>query len=70
MKITKITDNLFKIEAEDGYTLVDKDKTAVYSKFAYSPSETTTFIELPDSEAEELRKVIENEYNTLCTESK
>ena len=65
MKINKINENLFKIEAEENYTLVDKDKKQVYSKFAYAPTETTTFIELLDNVAEELRKSIEDEHNSI-----
>ena len=63
MTITKLTNICYKIEADEGYTLVAKDKTAVYSKFAYAPSESTTFIELPDDVAEELRKEIEENAN-------
>lgn len=63
MKFTKIIEHLFKVEAEEGYTLVAKDKTTVYGKFAYAPSESTTFIELPDNIAEELRKEIEENAN-------
>lgn len=63
MKFTKIYEHLYKVEAEEGYTLVAKDKTAVYSKVAYAPTESTTFIELPDNVAEELRKEIEENEN-------
>ena len=63
MKFTKIIEHLYKVEAEEGYTLVAKDKTAVYGDFAYAPSESTTFIELPDDVAEELRKEIEENEN-------
>lgn len=65
MKTTKITENLYKIEAEENFTLVDKDKKQVYSKVAFAPTEITTFIELPDNVAEELRKSLEDEYNSL-----
>lgn len=58
MTITKLSNVVYKIKADEGYTLVAQDKTVVYGKFAYAPSETTTFIELPDNIAEELRKKI------------
>jgi hypothetical protein len=63
MTITKLSNIVYKIEADEGYTLVAKDKTAVYGDFAYAPSESTTFIELPDDVAEELRKEIEENEN-------
>ncbi len=65
MTITKLSNIVYKIEADEGYTLVDKDKTAVYGKVAYAPSETTTFIELPDDVAEKLRKEIEENANHI-----
>lgn len=64
MKVTKIYEKLYKIEAEDGKKFSLKDHTAVYDNILYVPNtdSATKYEEITTEEAEALKKVIESSY--------
>ncbi len=48
-----------KLQARENYTLVKKDKSQIYGKLMYSPDTFEDYIEVPDSELEEIQKQID-----------
>lgn len=64
MKITKIYEKLYKIEADEGKQFISSDKTIVYSTLMYTPIDTPNVLEVSKEEAEKLQKELEEKYKT------
>lgn len=49
-----------KLQAKDNCTFVSKDKSQIYGKVIYAPDSFRDYMEVDDSEVEEIRKAIES----------
>ena len=70
MKVTKLLDNLYKIEADEGMVFATNDKTQVFGNELYVPSDSSAeyYIELSKEDAENLKVSLEEKYKSLDDE--
>lgn len=66
MTITRIYNNLYKMDADEGNVFALADKSDVYGNVLYVPSEerVSSFIEMTEAEAEEIKKNLPDIHDT------
>lgn len=66
MTITRIYNNLYKMDADEGKVFALVDKSDVYGNVLYVPSEerVSSFIEITDAEGEEIKKNLADIHDT------
>ena len=47
------------LQAKEGYVFIKKDKTEVYGNLIYTPDNFDNYMEVLESEAEEIKKAID-----------
>ena len=65
MTITKLSNVVYKIKADDGKVFVSKDRDMVYDDIMYCPKANPDVEEVTSTEAEEIKAKLEAKYKGL-----